>query len=64
MCVQSYMKVLWFFFFRVELFEPREVCALLYLMHDVLFCKQSRLGPILNASDFNGTIQKSSSCEM
>lgn len=36
-----------FFLFKAQLFEPREVCPLPYLIHDVLYCKQSRLGPIL-----------------
>ena len=39
-----------FFLFKAQLFEPREVCALPYLIRDVLYCKQSPLGPILKRS--------------
>lgn len=45
-------KGIFFFLFKAQLFEPREVCALPDLIHDVLDCKQSRLGPILKGRRF------------
>lgn len=39
-----------FFLFKAQVFESRDISALPYLVHDVSYCKQPRLGPNLNRS--------------
>lgn len=43
-------KGIFFSLFKARLFEPRDVSAFPFLIHDVLYCKQSRLGPNLKRS--------------